>query len=116
MIAQLVVEILSGDRPDFNRAARTFSGQTPHGYMGVVDSDGMNVRATETDIEEVDHSDLGYTAHSGRWRFATNRRVPIVLWTTPPSMVQMFAVEEWLKGRGYNVTGHTQDFNKWRGF
>ena len=116
MIAQLVVEILSGDRPDFDRAERLFNGKAPFGYIGVVDADGMNVRATQGELEFVDHSELGYTTHTGRWRFATNRRVPTVLWTTPPSMAQIFAVEEWLKERGYKVTGHTQDFNKWRGF
>ena len=107
---------MSGDRPNFNRAAWTFNGETPFGFIGVVDTSGLNIKATQAELEHVDHSELGYTAHTGRWRFATNRRVPTVLWTTPPSMLQMFAVEEWLNERGYKVTGHTQDFNKWRGF
>lgn len=114
MIARYVVEVLLEEQPNFKRADQVFNGEIPFGFIGVVDNG--HVRASVGGLEYVDHSELGYTQETGRWRFATNRRIPVVLWTTPPTMAQIFEVEEWLKKKGYEVASHTQDFNKWRGF
>jgi len=110
-----VVEVLLGDDPNLHRVATLFGGDPPWGYLGVITRDG-NVRVRKGELMEIDHSEIGYGPHDGRWRFATNRKYPLVLWATDPNESQKMAVETWLNDNGFPVRDHTTDFNRWRGY
>lgn len=110
MFAQLVVDALL---PEARRDP--FNGEIPFGYIGVVSEDGTNVRAKKGELEYIEHSELGYTEATGRWRYATNRRPAVILWNAPPTMLQILAVKDWLEERGYKVAGNIQDYAMWRG-
>ena len=92
---------------------------SPRGYLGIVDGATGEVRAIWSDtLLADDHSDLGRTPYAYRWRYATNRTVPKVLWTTDPSSNPgvKTIVTDWLDKKGLVVVGHTTDLNLWAGY
>lgn len=91
----------------------------PRGYLGLYDA-GSGAMKTQwsDDVMADDHSQLGRNPHGYRWRYATNKTIPTVLWSTDPTGVDEAkqAVEEWLDKKGLKVLGHTTDFNRWMGY
>lgn len=111
-IREIVEVILRGD---------IFAGNNgrPKGYLGVVDGATMAIHTMRSDdIMAADHSGLGRSPFLYRWRYATNRITPTVLWTTNPEGEPEVkaAVEDWLDRRGYRVMGHTIDASAWMGY
>lgn len=91
----------------------------PRGYIGIVDISYGVVRAVwSEDILGSDHSELGRNDYWYRWRYATNRTSPVVLWSTDPSGEPEVKslLEDWLDRKGFRVAGHTTDFNRWSGY
>lgn len=91
----------------------------PKGWLGIVDITRGTIRAQwSEDIVADDHSEMGRNAYWFRWRYATNRVRPTVMWTTDPSEHPEVKtmVEEWLDKKGFMVLSHTTDFNMWMGY
>lgn len=111
--AQQIVEALLGETAFVGNNGR------PRGYLGIVDiSRGTIQTKWSEDIVADDHSELGRNAYWYRWRYATNRATPTVMWTTDPSGEPEVKamVEDWLDRKGFRVMGHTTDFNRWMGY
>jgi hypothetical protein len=106
MTACQVVDILLGEDEYYY----AFNGN-PHGYLGTVDAD-CNVKATTTGLHD-EHQDFGMSFHDARWRYATNRKVPLVGWSNECTEQQKEAVTSWLEERGHPVEGHVFDLSQW---
>lgn len=111
--AQQIVETLLGETAFVGNNGR------PKGYLGIVDIVHGAIQAMwAEDVLAVDHSEMGRGPNSLRWRYATNRVIPTVLWSGDPSdnPEAKGIVEDWLDRRGFQVRGHTIDFNRWMGY
>lgn len=111
MTAQEIVEMLLGESVFVGNNGR------PKGYLGYVDICHGITAQWSNDIIATDHSEMGRKPDSYRWRYAVNRAVPTVLWTTDhPTGEAKVALEDWLDRKGLQVAGHTTDFNRWSGY
>lgn len=111
--AQEIVEAILTESPFVGNNGR------PKGYLGIVDIAYGTIKALwAEDVLKVDHSEMGRGPNSLRWRYATNRAIPTILWSGDPSdnPEAKGIVEDWLDRKGFRVVGHTTDFNRWMGY
>lgn len=113
MTAHEIVETLLSESPFVGNNDR------PHGYIGIVDNVHGNMQAQwADDLMHVDHSEMGRGPNYLRWRYATNRVMPTVLWSGDPTEHPEVKaqVEAWLDAKGFKVASHTWNFNSWMGY